>query len=201
MNDRPKFMTAEAWLDLPMETDESQIIIGSPSQAIIRPLTKNLIQAPEKAFKTTVALRLMLALSCGKTVFSELPVLRSRRVLYVHGELSAAEIQERTRDAAQGLPRPLNNFYQGRDSRIHLCEKNGQGILSNIVASVKPDDLVLDPLQAFISGFDENEFQHVSLATKCMDNLIEKFGVTIYLVTHTGKDHRRGTRGHSSQAD
>jgi hypothetical protein len=61
-----------------------------------------------------------------------------------------------------------------------------------------PDDLVLDPRQGFIPGLDENEFRDVSKATHFMDQLIEDFGVTIYLVTHTGKDHSRGTRGHSS---
>jgi len=193
-----RFLTAEQWLSLSMDVDESQVVIGSPSQCIIRPGTKNIIEAPEKAFKTTFMLRLTMGLSCGQTVFSLLPVLRPRRVLYVHGELSPPEIQERTHSAAQDLPRPLNNFYQGRDHRIHLGEKDGQQILKNIVVGYEPEDLVIDPWQAFITGFDENEFKDVSRATHFLDELIEECKVTVYLVTHLGKDHSRGTRGHSS---
>lgn len=200
MNSTSSFPTAEEWLSLPMEVDDSRVVVGSSSQPIIRPLTKNLIEAPEKAFKTTFAMRLMLGMSTGTTVFPQLPVLRPRRVLYVHGELSPPEIQERTRDAAQRLPRPLNNFYQGRDLGIHLGRSPGQQVLEKIVSAVKPDDLVLDPWQALIPGLDENEFQHVSLATHFLDVLIERCQVTLYLVTHLGKDHTRGTRGHSSLA-
>jgi hypothetical protein len=194
------FLTGEEWLHLRTEVNENQIVIGTPGQAIVRTGTKNLIEAPEKAFKTTFALRLMLGLSAGMTIFPKLPVVRARTVLYVHGELSPHEIRERTRAAAVDLPRPIVNFFQGRDLRIHLGKSDGQKILKEIVAQIRPNDLVLDPWQGFMPGFDENEFRDVSLATHFMDELIEEFGVTIYLVTHTGKDHSRGTRGHSSLA-
>jgi hypothetical protein len=200
MSSTPSFLTAEEWIDLSMETDSSQVVFGSTGQAIVRPQTKNLIQAPEKAFKTTFMLRTMLGLSAGVTVFPQLSVIKPRRVLYVHGELSPPEIQERTRAAAIALPRPLNNFYQGRDIAIHLGKRAGQNALADLVKEYKPEDLVIDPWQAFIPGFDENEFRDVSRATHFMDQLIEEFGVTIYLVTHMGKDHSRGTRGHSSLA-
>ena len=194
------FLSAEEWLNLPTDTDESQIVIGTPGQAIVETETKNFIVAPEKAFKTTFAVRLMLGLSAGRTVFPQLPVLKPRKVLYVHGELSLHQIKERTRTAAVGLPHPLRSFIQGRDLRIHLVRSDGQRRLKEIVAETRPDDLVLDPWQGFIHGFDENEFKDVSKATHFMDTLIEEFGVTIYLVTHTGKDPSRGTRGHSSLA-
>ncbi len=194
------FLSAEEWLTRSLDVEESEIVFGSPEQAIVRPLTKNLIEAAEKVFKTTFWLRAMLGLSCGTTLFPKLPVIRARKVLYVHGELSPPEIQERTRAGIQGLSRPLTNFIQGRDLRINLIEARGQNVLRDLVREMQPDDLVLDPLQGFIFGFDENEFRDVSRATHFMDDLIEEFGVTIYLVTHTGKDHSRGTRGHSSLA-
>ncbi len=194
------FLTGEEWLQYRTNTDGAQVVFGSPTQAIVRAETKNLIVAAEKSYKTSVVLRMMLGLSAGRTVFPQLPVLRPRKVLYVHGELSPQEIKERTRAAAVGLPNPLGNFVQGRDLRIHLGKSDGQKPLKEIVAEIRPDDLVLDPWQGFIPGFDENEFRDVSRATHFMDMLIAEFGVTIYLVTHTGKDHSRGTRGHSSLA-
>lgn len=93
MDHKNSFLTAEEWLNLQMEANENEIVLGSTTQAIVRPHTKNLIEAPEKAFKTTFLLRLMLGLSTGTTLFSQLPVLKRRKVLYVHGELSPPEIK------------------------------------------------------------------------------------------------------------
>ena len=191
-----RILTAEQWLSLPVDTDEKRIVLGSPSQPIVRTLTKNLIEGPEKSFKTSFLLRLMLGVSCGVTVYSPLPVLRPRKVLYIHGELSPPEIQERTRSAVVGL-RPLDNLFEMRDLQIHLIRTQGQDRLRRIIDKVGPDDLVLDPWQSFIVGHDENEYKEVSLACAFVDHLIEDFNVTTHIATHTGKDIRRGTRGHS----
>jgi hypothetical protein len=196
-NKPKKILTAEQWLTLPMDTDEERIVLGSASQPIIRTLTKNLIEGPEKSFKTSFLLRLMLGVSCGLTVYSPLPVLRPRKVLYIHGELSRPEIQERTRSAVVGLKRPLDNFFQVRDLRVHLIQHDNQRHLREIIEEVEPDDLVLDPWQSFIVGHDENEYKEVSRACAYLDRLIEDYGLTVHLATHTGKDRRRGTRGHS----
>jgi hypothetical protein len=190
-------MTAEEWLDRNFELSETDIIIGSTNQAIIRPLTKNIIEGSWKSFKTTFALRLMLGLSCGETVFEKLPVLRCRKALYVHGELSPPEIRERTQSAVVGLPRPLDNFLEVRDLRIHLIQPQGQSQLREILDKARPDDLVLDPWQSFIIGSDENEFRDMSQATRFIDNLIADYSLSVHICTHTGKDPTRGTRGHS----
>ena len=189
-------LTAEQWLDFPTGTDEKRIVIGSTTQPTIRTQTKNLIEGTEKSFKTSFLLRLMLGLSCGTTVYSPLPVIRARKVLYIHGELSPPEIKERTKSAVEGLS-PLNNFFQGRDFRAHLIESAGQAVLRRLIEKVNPDDLVLDPWQSFIIGRDENEYKEISIACRFLDRVIEDHKLTVYLPTHTGKDPRRGTRGHS----
>ncbi len=196
--DTSNVLTAEKWLDV--ETDISEPVLGSPEHCIVRPFTKNIIEAPEKAFKTTFTLRFTLGLSCGKTLFSQLPVFRSRRVLYIHGELSPPEIKERTQAAVVGLPRPLDNFFQGRDLRIHLGNKAGQNPLIAFVMTYKPEVVVLDPWQSFITGCDENSFEHISRVWRFLDTFIEDYKITLFIVTHTGKDRWRGTRGHSSLA-
>lgn len=192
-----RILTAEEWLALPTETDEKRIVIGSPTQPIVRTLTKNLVEGPEKSFKTSFMMRLTLGMSCGVAVFSPLPVLRARRVLYIHGELSPPEIRERTLSAVIGLPRPLDNFFMARDLQVHLIQKQGQDRLRQLIENVGPDDLVLDPWQSFIIGHDENEYKEVSLACRFIDHLIEDYKLTVHIATHTGKDRSRGTRGHS----
>ena len=61
--------------------------------------------------------------------------------------------------------------------------------------------LVIDPWQSFISGYDENSFEHTSQATNFLDQLsVEQGGLTIFMPVHTGKDQSKGARGHSSLA-
>ena len=58
-------LSAEDWLNANFSVAESEVLIGTRENPLVRPLTKNLVQAPEKAFKTTFLIRLALA-GCGK---------------------------------------------------------------------------------------------------------------------------------------
>jgi RecA-family ATPase len=189
--------TAEEWLNLDFRTNQSQIVAGTPEQPIIRVGTKNVIEAPEKSFKTTFMLRFALGLSSGKTVYPLLPVPKKRKVLYLHGELAPAEIQERTRAASAGLFRPLDNLVECRDISMHFMQSPGREAITEAISKHQPDSVVFDPWQAFIPGEDENQFKDVSEALHFIDGLIDKFKITVFLVTHVGKDHKRGTRGSS----
>src|SRR5579872_2112790 len=79
-------LTADDWCKLDLKVEKP--LFGDPNNCIVRPYTKNIILGPEKSFKTSVTLRLMLGLSDGKAAFPQLPVARSWRVFYLHGELS-----------------------------------------------------------------------------------------------------------------
>ena len=190
-------MSAEEWLNADFHADESEVLMGTPGNALVRPLTKNLVQAPEKAFKTTFLLRLTLGLSSGKTVFPSLPVCRPQSVLYLHGELNPAELKERLRDAVQDLPRPLDQFFQGRSLTASLVTEEGRRVISDLVAKYKPNVLVIDPWQSLIAGSEENSFKEMSGAIKFLDKQIEDYGVTLFIAIHMGKDQSRGARGHS----
>src|SRR4029079_9848815 len=115
----------------------------------------------------------------------------------LHGELSTAEIRARTIGASSELSGPYTNFLQGRSLEAHLVNEEGQRILEEWVRDYKPEDLVLDPWQSFISGCDENSFKDMSRATKFCDKLINEYGVTLWIPIHLGKVHQRGARGHS----
>ncbi len=187
--------SAEEWLSLKFEKCDA--VVGTPKQAIVRPYTKNIVEAPEKSYKTSWLLRLLLGLSVGQTVFPTLPVRRPYRVLYLHGELSPPELKDRISSAIVGLPRPLDNFFQGRDLRLNLIEPSGKQALSRLIQDYKPEVLALDAWQSFITGYDENLFKDVSQAVHFLDTLIENHGLTFFMAIHQGKDRQRGARGHS----
>lgn len=197
----PGIYTMQDWLDLPLSTDEKEIVIGTPENSIIRPRTKNLIEAAEKSFKTTFLLRLLGGLSCGETVFPQLHVVRPRRVLYLHGELSNAEIKERTTSLANSLQsRTFTNFWQGRALNVHLIEESGRAELRKLIETYEPDDVAIDPWQSFIVGAEENGYKDMSEATTFCTELIEQYGITLWIPIHLGKDRSKGARGHSTIA-
>jgi hypothetical protein len=191
-------MSAEEWLGFDFRIEESQLLIGTGNNAIVRPGTKNTIEAQEKAYKTTFLLRLALGLATGQTLFPSLPVSRPLRVLYLHGELAPAELKERLQTATQGLNRPLEQFYQGRSLTASLVTDEGRAAIIQLVQEFKPDVLVIDPWQSFIAGADENSFKEISAATKFLDQLIVVSGLTVFIAVHLGKNKKRGARGHSS---
>lgn len=179
-------MSAEEWLRTDPTLSNASPIIGEPENPLVRPMTKNLIEAGEKEFKSTFAMRICLGLSVGKAVFPSLPIGEPRRVLYLHGELSPSELKERVCAAAKELARPLDNFFQGQALSASLVTWDGQEVISELVKQYKPELLVLDPWQSFIAGVDENSFKDISAATRFLDGLIAEFKLAVLLPIHLG---------------
>ncbi len=192
-------LTAEEWMNCQFE-GEGVPLLGTAEHPIVPLFTKNIVEAPEKAWKTTFLLRLLLGLSCGEVLFPELSVPEARKVLYLHGELNPPELKARLQDAGQGLPRPFTNFVQARDLDANLVTEIGQGIISDLVGHYKPDVLVVDPWQSFIPGVDENSAKETDAPRRFLDSLIAGHGLTVFLVMHQGKDRSRGARGSSAMA-
>src|SRR5262249_45356904 len=114
-------MTAREWLAYDPSQGESEPLIGTPNKVIVGPLTKNLVIAGDKSFKTTFLMRLGASLAAGKTVFDELPVHHACRVVHIHAELNPAELQQRVIASVSGMPdRALDEFVNVRDTRVHL---------------------------------------------------------------------------------
>jgi len=203
---RAVVLPASKWMARPFSTTEADYIVGNRKNALIRPGTKNFVEASEKSFKTTMLMRLTLGIACGVTTFPQLPVEgKPKKVLYLHGEMSFPEIEERVISAVQSLSEqptdhPIDNFYQGRDLAAHLIREDGQKAIRDLVNQVKPTILVLDPWQSFITGYDENSFKDMSQAMKFVDGLIEDFDLTVLIPIHLGKDKSKGARGHSALA-
>jgi hypothetical protein len=193
-----RIFSLEEWVNMELTAKDTEAVIGIPGNVVVGPQTRNLIVAPEKSFKTTFLLRLMTGLSMGTTVFPGLDVPRAQSVLYLHGELNKGEIQSRIKAAIKGLSGPLGNMWEGRIFDAHLIDEHGQKTLQDALEVYKPENLVLDPWQAFIAGNDENVFSQMSIAQSFCNDLIDKYGLTIWIAMHTGKDPSKGPRGHSS---
>jgi hypothetical protein len=192
-------MTSEEWAAKDFSAEETDSLIGTATNAIIRPLTKNLVLAPDKAFKTTFLMRLMASLAAGVTIFDELPVNKAYKIVYFHAELNPTEIQQRVVASVGGVD-PQGRFVHVRDIKTHLIEESGQQFIAEMIVHYKPDVIVLDPWQDLIAGYDENSSKDTSTARLFMSGLIDTFKVTLFLIQHEGKDGSKGGRGHSGMA-
>jgi RecA-family ATPase len=192
------FLNLEQWGNVDFSSNDNSVLVGTQQNAIIRPGTKNLVVAPEKKFKTTVLLRLAIGMACGYTVYPSLPIARSASVLYIYGEMIPKELEERTLAAKTGIPVESlalgsTNFVGGRSIAAHLIKDDRQKEIRRVVKQFKPEVLIIDPWQEFITGHDENSFKDTSQATDFLNKLIvEQGGMTVFLVVHTGKDHQKG---------
>jgi hypothetical protein len=192
-------MSSEEWAAYDFSKDESDSLIGTETNVIIPPRTKNLVLAADKSFKTSFLLRLMASLASGTTVYDELPVTKPCKVVYIHSELNPVELKKRIIASVVDVD-VQGRFRNIRDIRAHLIEESGQQFIVETLAKHKPDVLVLDVWQDLISGFDENSGKDTSTARAFMSSLIDTFKLTLFLVMHEGKDAGRGGRGHSGMA-
>jgi AAA domain/Bifunctional DNA primase/polymerase, N-terminal len=189
-------MSVEDWIKHDFSKEETEPVIGTPGGTIVGPLTKNLVVAGEKAFKTTLLLRLATSLAVGETVIPDLPVLRPHRVLYIHAELNPPEIKQRLIAAVADID-TQGRFYNARDIMVHLIAEEGQQLIREYIEETSPDVIILDPWQELITGFNENSDEHTGIARKFIDSLIDIYKVTVFLVQHAGRDITKGGRGHS----
>ncbi len=194
---RSTLMTMQEWIDYELDPNDKEVVIGSTNNPIVGPKTKNLIEAPEKSFKTTFLHRLMAGASCGQTVFPDLPVPAPRRILYLHGELSNRDIKSRIEQGCMDLKGPFDNLIEGRVFDAHLVTLEGKKVLQDLIETHTPTDVVLDPWQCFMSGVDENSNTVVSAACRFCDELINDYDLTLWIAIHLGKNPKKGPRGHS----
>jgi hypothetical protein len=80
----------------------------------------------------------------------------------------------------------------------NLLSDRGREELRWWVGEADPVFTILDTVARHIPGGDENEFQTISYVVETLDWIKETTGGCALAVHHTGKDHERGARGHSS---
>jgi len=129
-SDRRFILTLDEWSRVEFDSD-GEPILGTPKNAIVRPGTKNIVEAAEKSFKTSVLYPLALGLACGQTVYPELPVSRAYKVLYLHGELSKREIAERQEAALKR--RRYCAHIDGGSYYVHYAESEAQSVRRDVL--------------------------------------------------------------------
>jgi RecA-family ATPase len=100
------------------------------AHSIIRPGTKNIIEALEKTFKTTMVLQFTIGMACGHKVSPSLLVAYPVSVLYIHREMTVKELAERRKSSLQRIPtQPLtvgkSKVIDGRCLYAHLVNPTG----------------------------------------------------------------------------
>lgn len=204
-DEKAVIFSADEWEKRPFHNQpgEQNFITGSPENPTCRPMGKHFILAPEKSLKTTFCLRLAASMASGKTLFPLLPVNpKPRVVLYLHGELSMTELEDRIAPSLIGLPEDPKlgkaNLFHGRLWEAHLIKQKGREIIEEALDQIYPDVLIIDPWQEFLEGADDNSFKDMSQAMAFIDELIRKYRLTVFIIVHEGKDHSKGARGSSS---
>jgi len=174
---------------------------------------KMVIGGPPKSNKSFVVINMMLDLVRGHNIFDAayptgspvFPVSKSHRVLYFENEIGHDGLKERLLGITNGeIPLGLELFIQSRDLTLRLDTPEGVQAISEQVAAVKPDVVVIDPLAKFHLA-DENSAQEMGAIMRVGDRLIEKFGCALVYIHHTGKEdinnpRRGGNRLRGSSA-
>ena len=173
---------------------------------------KMVLAGSPKANKSFVALNIMLDLVRGRRLFDAtykngaavLPVNKQWRVLYLEQELGEQGLLERLKgkEGRVGLTTDiategLQLYVQPRDTAMRLDKPDGYDYIKNLVATIKPDVTVLDPMAKFHLS-DENSAQEMGAFMRSCDHLIEDYKTSIILVHHIGKqdpDPDRQKRG------
>jgi AAA domain len=158
------------------------------------------IHAPRGVGKSFYVLALCHALTTGQEI-AGWPVKRPVRVLYLDGEMSQSDLQQRLRglhlvdrDGVESFY-ALNHdaFFREHSSVYCMSEEKAQNALLNICTYHKIEVLVLDNLSSLFRGVEENSADDLE---KILGWLLKcrRHGVSVVLIHHSGKNgEQRGT--------
>jgi len=164
-----------------------------------------LMSAQKGHFKTFLALEMALGVAAHKETFGHVPEEEGIVVYSAHESLE--EIARMHRPAwftVHGIPFEEEvGFFLTEGVRLgdELSDES-RPFTSALEALVEREGkpmklLVLDTLSACLLGFDENDPNSARGFVKWCREIIARFGCTILIVAHKGKDGDRGTRGSS----
>jgi|HubBroStandDraft_1064217.scaffolds.fasta_scaffold21515_2 hypothetical protein len=179
-------------------------------EAIVKNLlltqTLSMIYAARGIGKTMLALDLAVNVARGHTKFLEWPVEDGCRVLYVDGEMSASELQERLRKFCGGAtPQRLDilsseSFYGAEDASMNLANIVHQERFMLMLDGLKaegrdPGLIILDNKSALTGGTEENSNSEQENWLLFLRQLRHKSYAVIF-VHHAGKsgDQRGASR-------
>ena len=163
-----------------------------------------LMSATKGQFKTFLALDLALGVATGKHTFGVAP---DHRGLVFYGDHESMEgIAKFHRPAwhsANSLgARDETGFFLMRGPRIAREEEQqlweAQIAYRQAIEKRPVRLIVLDTYSKCMAGLDENDPNDAQKFIDFCKKLIDKYGCTILILAHVGKDATRGTRGSSA---
>ena len=168
-----------------------------PRELLLEPIIPSrglaMLYGPRGLGKTHVALGIAWATASGGR-FLKWQADVPRRVLYVDGEMPAADMQERLR-AIGSAPESLSFLLADMQGpgMPDLGTPEGQGVLERAWGAEPPELLVIDNLSSLVSSARDNDADGWSLMQSWLLRL-RRQGVSVLLVHHAGKGgQQRGT--------
>jgi len=162
---------------------------------------KLILAGAPKTGKSYLVLNILLDLARGRRLFDAsyksgvpvLPVGKPWRVLYLEMELGELGLLERLK-GKEGHPglvsgilsEGLELYVQPRDTAMRLDTPEGRDYINQLLTSIKPDVVAVDPLAKFNLS-NENDSQEMGAIMRVIDHYIEDFGAAWIIVHHIGK--------------
>lgn len=167
------------------DTDLDAIIGDGGEGAILTRDGKGFVAGPTGVGKTNLLLRLSRCL-CEGVPFLGLPIPQPRRVLYVMLEGSRRGLRRRLRKVWEGVDSDARERFCLAFITLNLANENDLERLEALLANVRPDVLIIDPLRN-VHPWDENLSHDAAQLTRILDALIDRYGVAIICAHHDRK--------------
>lgn len=163
----------------------------------------NMIHAYRGAGKTFFCLEVALSVALGRESMNNWEAPKPRKVLYIDGEMPAADLQERLRNLISTSPERgffhlVNPFFQS-GGMPDLSESESRAVVTGLIAQTGAELVVLDNLSCLIRG------EHAENDAKWWEPVqpwalhMRNSGVAMVFVHHSGKTLKQ--RGTSKKED
>lgn len=182
---------AELLLDfLSRETEKKPAIVG---RGILPVKGKAILGGPPKSNKSYVVLNAALDVAKGRNLFGAsykndapvFPVNKQHKVLLLEQEIGEDGLRGRMRSMIPTEEAICPFYIKSKDISLRLDTSEGIDAITREVEEVMPDLLIFDPLSKF-HGIDENSAQDVGRIMRAGDMLIQRYGLSILYIHHTG---------------
>jgi len=189
---------AEKWQKSEVDSSESTPLalpdffkqIVSPveyfCEGVLQKQGRLMLSASSGVGKSFFMLNLALALTTGKVLFLDKFSIHQARTLYLDFEMGSAVLKSRLSTMCAQGNLGTDALFIKHLPPIDLLNAEWQSWLEDQLFSLKIEVLILDPLSNIWTG-DENAKQEVSRLTGYLDNLVNKFKVSVCVVHHWRK--------------
>ena len=164
-------------------------IIGG---GVMYPQSKVLVYGKKDSLKSMLAMSLGTSLTTGFP-WSNLAIEGKQKVVYLQSEIPHLLLHKRIQKMVSAwrtengsVEEIEEKMYVWTEPFLKLDSGAGLSMLTKVLATLKPDVLIIDPLYKALSGniMDPNS---VRLLVDSLDKIIGQFNVSLILIHHTRK--------------